>query len=206
MIAKPLHQLEYIREGLAEGGKYFSLPANSELHLINDDGDNVIFYIKEGCVALHRETDDLLIDYVPAPTLLGLDMAFIHSESKYRLVTKTVCSGFFIRVDKAAELIARHHLWDKSCFWVAYMMRFYESRDEFYIGTSSYSQIRSTLLAMEDWPTDLRVRTGVIDHIQKKTNISRSVIAEVLSALRKGNYIEMHKGKLVSVNRLPNNY
>jgi translation elongation factor P/translation initiation factor 5A len=32
------------------------------------------------------------------------------------------------------------------------------------------------------------------------------VIAEVLSALRKGNYIEMHKGKLLKINRLPYEY
>ncbi|MXG35682.1 transcriptional regulator, partial [Escherichia coli] len=38
------------------------------------------------------------------------------------------------------------------------------------------------------------------------TGISRSVVAEVLAALRQGNYITMSRGKLVSINRLPADY
>ncbi|MCM2953495.1 helix-turn-helix domain-containing protein, partial [Escherichia coli] len=40
----------------------------------------------------------------------------------------------------------------------------------------------------------------------QRTRISRSVVAEVLAALRKGGYIEMNKGKLVAINRLPSEY
>ncbi|EOG8086757.1 helix-turn-helix domain-containing protein, partial [Enterobacter roggenkampii] len=47
---------------------------------------------------------------------------------------------------------------------------------------------------------------GVMNHIQQSTRISRSVVAEVLAALRQGNYINMSRGKLVSINRLPTEY
>ncbi|MFU0892663.1 helix-turn-helix domain-containing protein, partial [Kluyvera sichuanensis] len=57
-----------------------------------------------------------------------------------------------------------------------------------------------------DWDEDIRSRMGVLSYIQQRTRISRSVIAEVLSALRKGEYIEMEKGKLVSITRLPTHY
>jgi DNA-binding IscR family transcriptional regulator len=46
----------------------------------------------------------------------------------------------------------------------------------------------------------------VLNFIQQRTRISRSVIAEVLSALRKGDYIKMEKGKLVGITRLPYDY
>ena len=47
---------------------------------------------------------------------------------------------------------------------------------------------------------------GVMNYIHQRTRISRSVVAEVLAALRKGGYIEMNKGKLVAINRLPSEY
>lgn len=79
-------------------------------------------------------------------------------------------------------------------------------RDRQLIGTNHYQQIRSTLLTMIDWSDDIRSRIGVLNYIQQRTRISRSVIAEVLSALRKGEYIEMNKGKLVNITRLPTHY
>ncbi|HHL7389265.1 helix-turn-helix domain-containing protein, partial [Escherichia coli] len=53
---------------------------------------------------------------------------------------------------------------------------------------------------------ELRSRIGVMNYIHQRTRISRSVVAEVLAALRKGGYIEMNKGKLVAINRLPSEY
>jgi DNA-binding IscR family transcriptional regulator len=50
------------------------------------------------------------------------------------------------------------------------------------------------------------MRVGVMSFIQRRTGISRSVVAEVLAALRQGNYINMDRGKLVSINRLPAEY
>ena len=74
------------------------------------------------------------------------------------------------------------------------------------MGQSTYKQIRASLQLMANWNESLRAKVGVINYIQQRTHISRSVIAEVLAALRAGNYIEMSKGKLLSVNRLPLEY
>ena len=75
------------------------------------------------------------------------------------------------------------------------------------IGHNSYEQIRAKLLlSMIDWNEELRSRIGVMNYIHQRTRISRSVVAEVLAALRKGGYIEMNKGKLVAINRLPSEY
>jgi len=81
-----------------------------------------------------------------------------------------------------------------------------EIRDKQLVGNNSYSQIRSTLLDMAQWDETLRMRVGVMNYIQRRTRISRSVVAEVLAALRQGNYINMVRGKLVSINRLPAEY
>lgn len=81
-----------------------------------------------------------------------------------------------------------------------------ELRDLQLIGNNSYDQIRATLISMTKWDEALRSRIGVMNYIHQRTRISRSVVAEILAALRKGGYIEMNKGKLVCINRLPFEY
>jgi DNA-binding FadR family transcriptional regulator len=80
-----------------------------------------------------------------------------------------------------------------------------ESRDGQLVGIT-YSQIRSTLLVI--WRSGMKrcAKIGVMNYIQRRTRISRSVVAEVLAALRQGNYINMSRGKLVSINHLPAEY
>ena len=74
------------------------------------------------------------------------------------------------------------------------------------VRNNSYNQIRAMLMEMAEWDETLRSKIGVMNHIQRSTRISRSVVAEVLAALRQGNYINMNRGKLVSINRLPAEY
>jgi hypothetical protein len=125
---------------------------------------------------------------------------------KYRIVTQTHCHGFTLPANIAFDIIDKNKLWQQVCHWTTYLLRSLAHRDACFIGATTYSQIRATLFIMDSWDSDLRARIGVISFVQKRTKISRSVIAEVLSALRKGNYIKMDKGKLIAVNHLPSSY
>jgi len=206
MYIKPLTQLEAIRSRLVEVGKEFSFPPDSELSTFREDNTPLVWFFSEGSIILHREMDNLLMELVSGPTLIGLANIFHTTQIKYRITTQTECKGFTLPANLALEIIEKYKLWQPAFHWVTYLIRNLEYRDARFIGTTTYSQIRATLLTMDSWNSDLRARTGVINFVQQRTKISRSVIAEVLSALRKGNYIEMDKGKLVSISRLPVSY
>ena len=206
MLIKPLAPLEAIRSRLVEVGKKFSLPANSELSMFNESDGPLIWFFSKGSILLHREMDQLVMELVSAPTLLGLANIFQTTQIKYRIVTQDDCQGFTVSTSLASEVIEQNRLWQQACHWSTYLIHGFEKRDSRFVGTTTYSQIRTTLIIMNSWSFDLRARIGVISFIQKRTKISRSVIAEVLSALRKGNYIEMDKGKLISINHLPVSY
>lgn len=206
MYIKPLTQLETIRSRLVDAGKKFSLPADCELNMYHEKNEPLIVFFSEGSFLLHRETDDVLMELVSAPTLLGLANIFNRTQIKYRITTQTNCQGFTLPANTAFDIIEKYKLWQQVCHWTTYLLRSFERRDAGFTGATTYSQIRATLFIMDSWSPDLRARTGVINFVQKRTKISRSVIAEMLSALRKGNYIEMDKGKLISVNHLPSSY
>lgn len=206
MYTKPLTQLDAIRSRLVDAGKAFSLPADNELNIYSEKGEPLIVFFSEGSFVVHREMDGVLMELVSAPTLLGLANIFNTTQIKYRITTQSNCKGFTLPVNIAYDIIEKNKLWQQVCHWTTYILRNFEKRDSCFTGATTYSQIRATLFIMDSWNPDLRARTGVINFVQKRTNISRSVIAEMLSALRKGNYIEMDKGKLISVNHLPSSY
>ncbi|WP_272471200.1 helix-turn-helix domain-containing protein, partial [Escherichia coli] len=124
----------------------------------------------------------------------------------YKLISEGNCTGYHLPAKQTITLIEQNQLWRDAFYWLAWQNRILELRDVQLIGHNSYEQIRATLLSMIDWNEELRSRIGVMNYIHQRTRISRSVVAEVLAALRKGGYIEMNKGKLVAINRLPSEY
>lgn len=88
------------------------------------------------------------------------------------------------------KIIEENNLWREAFCWLAWHNRVMELRDLQLIGNSSYDQIRVTLMSMMEWDETLRYRVGVMNYIHQRTCISRSVVAEVLSALRKGDTLK----------------
>ncbi len=205
-LVKPLNHLEILRSHLSAYAQAFDSAAGEELSFVNEHGEQQCWFFKEGFFDIWRENNDIHVELLASPVLLSLSGDPIPSPLHYKLVTKTQCVGFRLPVQLAMDVIEKQGLWKSFCHWQTYQMRWFEWRDAQFIGTSTYAQIRSTLLTMASWDAEVRSQIGVISYIQTHTHISRSVIAEMLSALRKGNYIEMQKGKLVAVHKLPLNY
>ncbi|MBB3322356.1 helix-turn-helix domain-containing protein [Atlantibacter sp. RC6] len=205
-LVKPLNHLDILRSHFNPSATPFSIAAGEELRFSDEEGEQQCWFFKEGFLDIWRENNNIHVELLTAPVLLNLSDDLIPSPLNYKIVTKSNCTGFYLPVSRAMDIIEEQGLWKSFCHWQTYQMRWFEWRDSQFIGASTYAQIRSTLLTMASWDQELRSQIGVINYIQTHTHISRSVIAEMLSALRKGNYIEMQKGKLIAVHKLPLNY
>jgi hypothetical protein len=53
---------------------------------------------------------------------------------------------------------------------------------------------------------ELRLATNACDYVQEKTLLSRSGIMKMLSDLKRGGHIEVERGVLIAVNKLPVKY
>ncbi|RWS54004.1 transcriptional regulator [Enterobacter cloacae] len=122
------------------------------------------------------------------------------------MIAKASCTGFYLPTETTRQLLQQNSLWQDAFGWLSWINYILGKRDMQLVGNNSYHQIRAMLLNMAEWDEALRSKIGVMNHIQQSTRISRSVVAEVLAALRQGNYISMSRGKLVSINRLPTEY
>ncbi|WP_449546222.1 helix-turn-helix domain-containing protein [Lelliottia amnigena] len=204
--AKPLSEFKRLEHCLKAESTHFSV---SQQHIIGDgwyDDDHYTWFLQTGVVAVHRNTDDLLIGIVTAPFIFGLTAGMIKNRQKYTMIAQSPCTGFYLPAATTHHCLQQFHLWRDAFCWLSWINRIMEKRDMKLVGNNSYSQIRSMLMDMAEWDETLRSKIGVMHHIQQSTRISRSVVAEVLAALRQGNYISMNRGKLVSINRLPTEY
>ncbi|CZW20856.1 TPA: transcriptional regulator [Enterobacter cloacae] len=203
--AKPLSELSRLEQCL----KVASTPFKSAPQQIisNDDNDEPsTFVLQTGVIEIYRRSDELLIGIATAPFILGLTASMLDYSKEYRVVAKNPCTGFYLPASTSLQLIQQSSLWKEAFCWLSWIKSILEKRDRQLVGNNSYHQIRAMLLNMAEWDETLRSKIGVMNHIQQSTRISRSVVAEVLAALRQGNYINMSRGKLVSINRLPTEY
>lgn len=204
--SKPLSEFYTLDKHLSSCGVRFSLSSGECVLPAESSLKEMTVVLQKGALMLHRTHHDVLCGLVSGPAIFGLAAAVNPILNDYSLKAETECRGYYLPAKEALQCLERYQLWREAFYWMTWQTRMLELRDKQLIGANNYHQIRSTLLMMMNWDEGIRARIGVLHYIQQRTRISRSVIAEVLSALRKGGYIEMEKGKLVAITRLPYDY
>lgn len=203
--SQPVDEFHRLNHRLMPSGTPFEYAQGSVI--VPEESNELRTYVfLEGAISLERQNNRLLLGVVAAPGIFGLGIGAMPTQEHYHLHVETSCRGYHLPASTTLQLLDKYQLWRDAFYWMTWQNRALEARDQQLIGTSSYAQIRATLLTMAKWDDALRARLGVMTYIQRRTLISRSVIAEVLAALRQGDYIRMEKGKLVCINRLPLDY
>ncbi|MDR9891013.1 helix-turn-helix domain-containing protein [Pseudenterobacter timonensis] len=203
---KPVSEFNRLEHCLKAEGTPFKTSEQQKIPGSDGKAEPFTFVLQTGVIAIHRQSDELLLGIARAPFILGLTAGMMGSQQTYTMIAHTDCSGFYLPAATTRNLIHQHELWREAFCWLSWIHRQMEKRDRELVGNNSYSQIRALLMNMATWDEALRKKIGVMNHIQRSTRISRSVIAEVLAALRQGEYIQMSRGKLISINRLPTDY
>lgn len=202
---KPLLEFGKLDKCLSKYGQHFKYDNEKQIIYSSDINSDDTFIILSGVIFLRRG-ENVLVGIAQAPFIMGLSDGVMKTDVPYRLITESNCTGYHLPASQTINIIEQCQVWREAFCWLAWQNCMLEMRDLQLIGNNSYDQIRATLISMTKWDDELRSRVGVMNYIHQRTRISRSVVAEVLAALRKGGYIEMNKGKLVNINRLPFEY
>ncbi|HED5665900.1 TPA: helix-turn-helix domain-containing protein [Enterobacter kobei] len=203
--AKPLSELSRLEQCLIAASSTFQC-APQQIITSHECNESRTVVLQTGIIEIYRYPDELLLGIAKAPFTFGLSTVMIKHCHEYKVIAKTPCTGFYLSTETTRQLIQQNALWKEAFTWLSWINYILAKRDMQLVGNNSYHQIRAMLLNMAEWDETLRSKIGVMNHIQQSTRISRSVVAEVLAALRQGNYINMSRGKLVSINRLPTEY
>lgn len=199
---KPLDDFLSLNTFLSQHGKRFVYDKKKKTICSGKEFNELVFVIKTGAVSLHRD-ENILIGIAKAPVIIGLSGCALRNKVNYSLMTAGPCTGYYLSSSLASAILDENSLWRAAFHWLAWQNSVLESRDCLLASSNSYEKIRATLLSMNEWDESLRMQIGVMNYIHQKTQVSRSVVAEILSALRKGGYIVMDHGKLIDIIRLP---
>lgn len=202
---KPLTEFVKIEKCLGRYGTKFEFDTRKLMTFCSDRNDNDVVVILSGTVFLHRE-DNILVGVEQAPYIWGIADGVIKRSVEFKLMLRGHCSGYYLSSTQAISAIECGRCWRHAFSWLAWQSRVLELRNLQLIGKNAYGQTRAILMSMAEWDNELLSHIGVMNYIHQSTGVSRSVVADILSSLRKGGYIEMENGKLIGIKRLPSKY
>lgn len=163
------------------------------------------FILHEGTAALYRAQDHLLMANLKAPAAVGLNLLLEKSLDLY-LQSRGAIRYEIIPQAEFTGVIREKNLWESLAY--SYMFTTLRLLDTHFTSTgiSTYGLVRNHLLALMEEPEELRIATNACDYIQEKTMLSRSGIMKMLGELKKGGHIELQRGVLTGINKLPLKY
>lgn len=165
-----------------------------------------LYLFKKGELSIFRSSDRLLMVTVYEPHLFGVAEMLQPSRS-HGLRAEVDTEILRIDSDKAMQLFSEHNMWEEVTRLLAYHTSYLVYRDDLVLQQRTYSVIRNHLMEMLLLPEETRSRVSMLEYIQDRTHLSRSSILNVLSALKKGGYIEFARGGyLQSITSLPEKF
>ena len=164
-----------------------------------------IHIVMSGEVEFRRNSDELSMFIIRSPFIIGLASIFYSSDHSYVIARSNVVVRS-IKKDDFKQLITEKNLWPELSKVLSWYVCVLGKRDDILVARSAYSVVREFLIEINDLITLHHRDINIYDYIQEYTNLARSTIIKILSDLKKGHYIVVEKGKLVSLNSLPERY
>jgi hypothetical protein len=108
--------------------------------------------------------------------------------------------------EQALKVIKDHNQWEALSQHLMFISAKLFTYSEQLTAPSAYEVIRMQLLELMGEDERVRTTTTAERYIRDKTNLSRSGIMHIISKLKEGGFIEINRGILIKINRLPDKY
>lgn len=184
------------------GGGIINLSVNNP-----NQGNFLVMILTKGEINYIRTASEgLLFAKASAPSVLGL-LGTPFRFDTYKLVASEGSELFSLPRERAIDLIAEHKLAREALNYHAYIADVQSKGGNLLINKTTYDVVCTLLLEIADLPDNQRSKTSVAQYILERSNMGRSGLMRILADLRKGEYVDIQKGKLVSILRkLPKVY
>jgi len=179
---------------------------NSELFLCNSDNEMIVLLLIEGVIDCHRKIDNLLFASVEAPGILGLQgSAFRYASYEFTCTQESKILA--LPLEKAINLIYEHRLLHDLINYQSYLSDYHAQRINILVNRSNYEIICGLIIELDKIPLEKRRKTSLSNYILLRSNLARSGVMAIISALRTGEYIKIENGKLIGIlKKFPDKY
>ena len=190
----------------------FELAQSNYYHFPLAQSESGFILLEEGVASVCFAENQLVISTVLAPAILGLidNYGVFNGLPDIRhssLFAETDLSGRWIAHQAAVNILNEKNLWQEMAHILTQRLMVLSMRERELLGGDSYQMVRILLMELAVYSETYRRQINVLRFIQRRTNLSRSRIMSILSELRKGGYIIIHRGVLMTIAQpLPANF
>ncbi|MEX3242005.1 helix-turn-helix domain-containing protein [Serratia quinivorans] len=166
-----------------------------------------VYLLTAGHFWLHRKQDGLELCMAKAPHIYGLaEMALPFGEATW--VRFSAESDVFVVPRQKVQTLLKNEpaLWEDVSKIIAFHLHFSTWRDLHLLNCNAYDTIRGKLFELEKQSEEFRQRNSILSYILATTKLSRSTVLRILKDLFDGGYVEIKRGKLSRILRLPKRY
>jgi len=172
---------------------------------LNSHPEQMTFLLHEGTMAVYRSKDHLLMRYFEAPMIFGMNDLIDMTDGMFL----KACGDIRYEImptKQFIDVVDHNNLWKEAAYTLMYVIKRFAQVHQTTAGLTTYELIKLNLAALMDEKEDLRLSINASDYIQEKTHLSRSRVMKILSDLKIGGHIELQRGILMKLNKLPENY
>lgn len=190
----------------------FELAQSNYYHFPLAQSESGFILLEEGVASVCFAENQLVISTILAPAILGLidNYGVFNGLPDIRhssLFAETDLSGRWIAHQAAVNILNEKNLWQEMAHILTQRLMVLSMREQELLGVDSYQMVRILLMELAVYSETYRRQINVLRFIQRRTNLSRSRIMSILSELRKGGYIIIHRGVLMTIAQpLPANF
>lgn len=201
---KPEHHVIQIIDAISDPSR---IRQGRERQIISLEhyAESMSFVLHKGTVGVYRSRDPLLLKHLKAPMIVGMN-TLMNTNADFFYQASGEIQFEIIPTSQVLDIIAQNNLWQDASYTYMYAIKKLLEAHRSSVGLSTYELIRTNLIALMTEKEELRLAVNASDYIQEKTHLSRSRVMKILSDLRLGNHIEMERGILIRINRLPEQY
>ncbi|MCB3855466.1 helix-turn-helix domain-containing protein [Klebsiella quasipneumoniae] len=209
---KPLPAVESILSAFRPVSTPFELAQSNYYHFPLAQSESGFILLEEGVASVCFAENQLVISTVLAPAILGLIDNYgvfngLPDKRHCSLFAETDLSGRWIAHQAAVNILNEKNLWQEMAHILTQRLMVLSMRGRELLGVDSYQMVRILLMELAVYSETYRRQINVLRFIQRRTNLSRSRIMSILSELRKGGYITIHRGVLMTIAQpLPANF
>lgn len=202
-----LRQSEFIPlliEHLKHNAEVKHIPARRRLGM-QVGSERFCYLLLKGNVTVHRRSDDRLMTTATGPMLIGLgNLNRLEMDAYIKTLIPSEIAA--LKMTDVYDTVSSCQLWEvvaKHMMVVAGKLFHYSEQ---LTTPSSYDIVCAQLNELFNESPGIKNNTTAERYIREKTRLSRSGIMRILSALREGGYIELNRGILVNIIRLPERF
>lgn len=205
MLTIPHNSIKRLGDVIMKHGKLSHIKEGNEVVRNLPDGEPLFIYLIKGQVR-YELSENYWLSSVKSPAVLGVIDYFYPNEGVGKFISETDTLVYSVSANKIVSHLSEEKSWPDIAIFLSYVIKMLISRESFLVSSNAYAIVCHYLNTLNKECSEVKRKISALHYLHRHTKLSKSMISLIISELKKGGYITIDRGFLVSINFLPENF